>query len=104
MSRINHPLFTYGDQGLFLSAATYEQIGGYSDAPLFEDVDILRRLVRFGQIIKRPEPMTTSARRFLRDGIMKRQLTSTFLVLLYAIGVSPQQLARWYRPEKAFRE
>ena len=104
MSRINHAIFTYGDQGLFLSRATYDRVGGYSDAPLFEDVDILKRLARLGRVSKRQEPMMTSARRFLRDGIIKRELTSTGLILLYALGVSPQTLARWYRPEKAFRE
>ena len=104
MSRINHPLFTYGDQGLFLSRATYDRIGGYSDAPLFEDVDILKRLRREGRLIKRDEPITTSARRFLRDGVVRREVTSIGLVLLYNAGVSPERLARWYRPEKSFRE
>lgn len=34
----------YGDQGLLISAKTYERIGGFSDLPLFEDVDIMNRL------------------------------------------------------------
>ena len=36
----------YGDQGLLISKSAYEEIGGYRDMPLFEDVDIIRRLVR----------------------------------------------------------
>ncbi len=104
MSRVNHPLFTYGDQGLFLSRATYDRIGGYSDAPLFEDIEIVKRLRSAGRFTKRREPMITSARRFLRDGLIKREMISVVLVLLYYLGVSPDRLARWYRPEKAFRE
>jgi rSAM/selenodomain-associated transferase 2 len=104
VSRINHPLFTYGDQGLFLSRAMYDRIGGYSDAPVFEDVEILNRLRREGKFIKRSEPITTSARRFLRDGVVRREVTSFGLVLLYNMGVSPERIARWYRPEKSFRE
>lgn len=34
----------YGDQGLLISAEVYEQLGGFSDLPLFEDVDIMNRL------------------------------------------------------------
>lgn len=104
MSRINQDLFTYGDQGLFMSRVTYDSIGGYSDAPLFEDVEILRRLRRAGRIIKHGEPMLTSARRFTRDGVALRELLSAGLVALYHAGVSPARLERWYRPEKDRRE
>ena len=104
MSRINHDLFTFGDQGFFIGRAAFDRIGGYSGAPIFEDTDIVRRARRFGRFIKRGEPMTTSARRFLRSGIFRRQLSNTGMVVLYRLGVSPERLALWYRPEKAFRE
>jgi len=104
MSRINHDLFTFGDQGFFIGRATFERIGGYSEAPIFEDTDIVRRARRAGSFIKRSEPITTSARRFLRSGIVRRQLSNAVLVALYRLSVSPERLARWYRPEKAFRE
>jgi len=104
MSRINHDLFTFGDQGFFIGRAAFERIGGYSDAPIFEDADIVRRARRAGRFIKHGEPMTTAARRFLRSGIVRRQLGNTGLVALYRLGVSPERLARWYRSEKAFRE
>jgi rSAM/selenodomain-associated transferase 2 len=104
MSRINHDLFTFGDQGFFIGRASFERIGGYSDAPIFEDADIVRRARRAGRFIKRNEPMTTSARRFLRGGLARRQLSNAVLVALYRGGVSPERLARWYRPEKAFRQ
>lgn len=99
MSRINHDLFTYGDQGFFIRRPLFDRIGGYTNAPLFEDVDIVRRARRAGQFIKLGEPMTTSARRFLRSGFVRRQLANAGLVALYRLGVAPQRLARWYRPE-----
>jgi len=34
----------YGDQGLLIPASLYEAVGGYSDLPLFEDVDMMNRL------------------------------------------------------------
>ncbi|MGQ0531709.1 MAG: hypothetical protein ACT4OF_03335 [Caulobacteraceae bacterium] len=104
MSRINTSAFTYGDQGLFVTRETYDQIGGYRDLPLFEDVEILQRLRRAGRIAKLSAPMTTSARRFLRDGVARREFMSAILVGLYHLGVAPERLERWYRPEREERE
>jgi hypothetical protein len=36
----------YGDQGLFISRALYDEVGGYRPLPLMEDVDLVRRLGR----------------------------------------------------------
>jgi rSAM/selenodomain-associated transferase 2 len=104
MSRINHTLFTYGDQGLFLRRSVFDRIGGYAVLPLFEDVEILTRLRRAGRFVKLQTPITTSARRFLRDGIARRELASMALVGLYHLGVPAARLERWYRPERAHRE
>ena len=104
MSRLNHGLLTYGDQGLFLTRAAYARVGGFSAVPLFEDVDILRRLRRIGRVLKRPEPMMTSARRFLRDGMARRELKNVALVTLYHCGAPPRLLARWYGAARAARE
>jgi rSAM/selenodomain-associated transferase 2 len=104
MSRINHALFTYGDQGLFLRRRVFDRIGGYAALPLFEDVEILGRLRRAGRFVKLQTPMTTSARRFRRDGVARRELASIALVGLYHLGVPAARLERWYRPERAHRQ
>ncbi|MGE5252642.1 MAG: TIGR04283 family arsenosugar biosynthesis glycosyltransferase, partial [Planctomycetaceae bacterium] len=51
-SRINHPFFTYGDQGLFLRAAIFRRIGGFKEIPVMEDVEIQERLRKIGRFIK----------------------------------------------------
>ena len=104
MSRINHDVFTFGDQGFFIGRVAYDRLGGYAAVPVFEDTDIVRRVRRAGRFVKRGEPMTTSARRFLRDGIFRRQLANAGLVSLYRLGVSPERLSRWYRSDKVRRE
>jgi hypothetical protein len=40
--------------------------------------------------------VTTSSRRFDRHGVVRPQLLNGALVTLYALGVSPVWLARWY--------
>jgi len=95
-ARINHPFFTYGDQGLFLRASTFRRIGGFKEIPVMEDVEIQERLRKVGTFIKLREPVLTSARRYLRNGPLRQHLITTSVVLLYHLGVSPHFLGRCY--------
>ena len=105
-SRLNHPLFTYGDQGLFLRREVFQAIGGFREMPILEDVEIQARLRRAGRFVKVPQPVVTSARRFVCCGPVRQQAVNTGLVLLYHLGVSPARLKRFYddarpgRPER----
>lgn len=95
-SRFNRPLFTYGDQGLFLLRAVFEEIGGFAPIPLLEDVEIQRRLRRRGRFVKVPVPVVTSARRFRATGALRQQAVNALLLLAYRAGRSPEALARLY--------
>lgn len=94
--RINHLYFTYGDQGLFLRASTFRRIGGFKEIPVMEDVEIQKRLRKIGRFIKLREPVVTSARRYLKNGLLRQHLITTGVVLLYHLGVSPHFLGRRY--------
>ena len=97
LSRINHILYTYGDQGLFLSRRTFARMGGFAETPLMEDVEIQKRLRQTGCFVKLNRSVVTSARRFLSHGVVRQQLLNTGLVCLYHAGVSPARLKRFYR-------
>lgn len=87
----------YGDQGIFVRRDTFHALRGYRELPLMEDVEFVRRLVRTGGIAEPRLPITTSARRWMRDGWFRRSARNLALVALYRAGVSPQRLARWYQ-------
>ena len=95
-SRINHILFTYGDQALFVGRETFRSIGGFRDIPIMEDIDIQRKLRRKGKFKKIGTPVVTSARRYLKHGVIRQQILNTLLVILYYSGVSPVALKRFY--------
>lgn len=97
LSRINHILFTYGDQGLFLARTTFADLGGFAEIPLMEDVEIQQRLRKIGRFDKLNHCVRTSSRRFIDRGIIRQQLLNAGLVLLYFAGVSPFRLKRYYR-------
>ena len=86
----------YGDQGIFVRKTVFDALGGYRELPLMEDVEFVRRLVHAGRTIELPLALTTSARRWRRDGWLHRSARNVALVSLYFAGVSPARLARWY--------
>jgi len=85
----------YGDQGLLLPRTLYDEIGGYSDQPLMEDLDLLRRLGR-GRLKMLRSDATTSARRYVNEGYFRRILRNQACLLLYAVGASPERIVRFY--------
>lgn len=90
----------YGDQGLLISRKTYEEIGGFADIPLFEDVDIVKRLLkakgrRALHVFK--SKAETSAERYERDGYARRVARNFILLTRYRLGASPEALAKAYR-------
>jgi rSAM/selenodomain-associated transferase 2 len=101
-SNIDWLIFRYGDQGIFVRRSIFEALGGYADIPLMEDIDLLRRLPRYGhRVLIRNYPVTTSARRFVEHGVVRQELLNTALVAAWFAGVKPQALAKWYAARKA---
>jgi rSAM/selenodomain-associated transferase 2 len=95
--RVKRFKLPYGDQGVFVRRRTFEELGGFHELPLMEDVEFVRRLVRAGRVASLPMPLRTSARRWRRDGWFRRSTKNLMLVGLYFLGVKPERLARWYR-------
>ncbi len=99
-SKINHLLFTYGDQGIFVRKSVFEDLNGYKNIALMEDVEIQQRLRKKGKFIKLNQPVITSSRRFIRKGVIKQQLQNVVLVILFLLGASPTFLKKYYLNER----
>jgi len=89
-----------GDQALFVRKEVFEQLGGFPDIPLMEDIEFSIRLKRRGTPIALRDRVTTSFRRWEQKGPLKTILSMWVLRLLYWTGVSPQRLARLYPPAR----
>jgi rSAM/selenodomain-associated transferase 2 len=86
----------FGDQCFFVRREIFERMGGYRSLPFLEDVDFLRRLRRHGRFQVLPLPVVTSARRFVRRGVLRQQLRNLLLVALFELGLPAERLARFY--------
>jgi rSAM/selenodomain-associated transferase 2 len=88
----------FGDQAIFVRREYFERIGGYREIPIMEDVDLMRRIRGRGDVICIiPEKVSTSARRWEKEGVLQMTFRNWVLQALYCCGVSPGRLARFYR-------
>jgi len=85
-----------GDQAIFVTRAAFDEVGGYAPLPLFEDVDLSRRLKRLGQFSAVDALVITSARRWENGGEIRTILRMWTLRVLYYCGANPERLARYY--------
>lgn len=88
----------YGDQAHFFRRVYFNEIGGFANIPLMEDVEIMQRIKKRGESIVIVErAVTTSPRRWEKEGILRGTLRNWLLISLYFLGVSPERLSRFYK-------
>jgi rSAM/selenodomain-associated transferase 2/rSAM/selenodomain-associated transferase 1 len=90
----------YSDQGLFAHREAYEQAGGFTTTPLFEEVQLVRELRRRSGFCSVQASIGVSPRRWERDGWLKRSLHNRYLALAFMLGVAPEKLAQQYQPSE----
>jgi rSAM/selenodomain-associated transferase 2 len=85
-----------GDQAIFVRRVCFQQLGGFSDVPIMEDIDFTRRLKRAGRLAAVRSTVVTSYRRWEQGGPVKTITLMWLLRALYWMGISPHALTRLY--------
>lgn len=85
-----------GDQAIFVRRRVFEELGGFADIPLMEDIDFSRRLKRMGRTAALRSRVVTSFRRWETNGPVRTILLMWGLRFLFWTGVDPHRLGRWY--------
>jgi len=86
-----------GDQCQFVRREIFEELGGFTEQPLMEDIAFSKRLKRSGRIVCLRDKVTTSSRRWQQHGVIKTILLMWKLRLYYWLGITPDRLAAIYR-------
>ncbi len=86
-----------GDQALFVRRDAFMLLRGYAPIPLMEDIELCARLKWLDRPRRLRARVVTSSRRWEQHGIARTVLRMWILRGLYALGVSPPRLARWYK-------
>jgi len=84
----------YGDQGLLISRRLYDDVGGFPDIALMEDVAIARALR--GHLARIEATAWTSADRYRSRGWLRRGGRNLMTLTRYLLGADPAKLARSY--------
>lgn len=86
----------YGDQAIFVRRSDFEAIGGYPEIPLMEDVELVRKLRRRGDLVCLRETVTTEPRHWEALGPLFTTLLNWVTISLFFAGASPARLAPFY--------
>jgi rSAM/selenodomain-associated transferase 2 len=87
----------YGDSAIFARRAAYEKIGGFKPLPIFEDVDLYKRLRRRGDFMYLNKSVTTSSRRFQDNSFIWTFTKWSAFQTLYWVGFPARVLAKGYK-------
>jgi rSAM/selenodomain-associated transferase 2 len=85
-----------GDQAIFVTKSLFMAAGGYPEIALMEDVELSKRLKRFGPPLCLKHRLTTSGRRWEKRGVLRTILLMWRLRLAYWLGADPGKLAIRY--------
>ncbi|MBF0261295.1 MAG: glycosyltransferase [Magnetococcales bacterium] len=80
-SALDRPECIFGDRGMLISKRFFDALGGFAEErPFLEDVDFAARVARNGLWITLPGQIETSARRFRKEGYVKRALLNGLIL------------------------
>ena len=85
-----------GDQAYFVRSNSFTAIHGFPDQSLMEDLEIITRLRKIGNVVLLPQYVTTSARRHEKIGLTRSLFIMWYLRMRYKFGTSPTKLQRMY--------
>lgn len=92
-----------GDQAIFVKTHDFKAIGGFPNQRLMEDVELCKRLRRFGTPAIAMEPVVTSGRRWEKCGLANTIVLMWQLRWAYWRGADPDWLAERYYGAAAHR-
>jgi rSAM/selenodomain-associated transferase 2 len=88
----------FGDQSLFTLKEVFEKAGGFrEDLLMMEDQEIIHRLKKHGKFKVLHEYVTTSARKYIDNGVYRMQGIFGRIWAMYYLGYSQDQMLKVYR-------
>lgn len=89
-----------GDQGIFVTRSLFDAAGRFPEIALMEDIELSRRLKRYGEPLCLPHRITASARLWEKHGVLRTILLMWGLRFAYWLGADPDKLALRYAAHK----
>lgn len=88
-----------GDQAIFVRRLVFEDLGGFAQIPLMEDVELSSRLKQVSRPFCISDPVITDSRRWQKHGPWRTVFLMWRIRWRYWRGESPESLAKLYRAD-----
>jgi rSAM/selenodomain-associated transferase 2 len=99
--RVRRRGVAFGDQAIFIRRELFNQLGGFPETPIMEDLVLMKRVRRLTKPALLDGPVHISARRWQQRGVVRQTLRNWLLQLAHAAGVPANRLARHYLPDES---
>lgn len=95
--RVRFRNIAFGDQGIFITRAFFDAIGGFQDIPIMEDYQLSMDIKARGEKIALAKTkIITSERRFVQNGRLKTMAKMQKLQHMYRSGRDVNEIAKRY--------
>ncbi len=97
-TRFNVNAVRFGDQSLFVTKEVFQKSGGFrEDLLMMEDQEIIHRIKKYGRFKVMNDYVTTSARKYLDNGIYRLQAIFLRIWFLYYLHYPQERLLKLHR-------
>ena len=97
-TRFNINAVRFGDQSLFVTKEVFQKSGGFrEDLLMMEDQEIIHRIKKYGRFKVMNDYVTTSARKYLDNGIYRLQAIFFRIWFLYYLHYPQERLLKLHR-------
>ena len=97
-SKWNTLLCRGGDQTLFVTKKVFDQLKGFDPNYIIcEDIQFIKKLYQKTDFTVLPHFVTTSSRKFYKNGVLRLLFHFGMIHFLHGLGVKPNVLHKYYR-------
>lgn len=89
----------YLDHCYFIKKDLFLKINGFPNIAIFEDTELCKRLNKMAKPIRLKSTSTTSAIRFLKNGIIKQAILNQWMKLNYYFSFRPEKMNEVYEKD-----
>lgn len=97
-TQFNYQSCRGGDQSLFVARTVFEKLHGFDESlSIYEDNEFIARLYKNSKFTVIQKSVTTSARKYITNGVWKLQFHFLMIHIKYSQGASQKELQNYYQ-------
>ncbi len=97
-TKFNHISCRGGDHSLFVERNLFEKLNGFNEnLTIYEDNEFIKRLYKNSKFVVIQKSITTSARKYIKNGVWKLQFHFMMIHIKYTLGATQNELLNYYQ-------